>query len=161
MVSGDGKSHVGFLPKNHEERQVPLTTELGVLLADHKKGAVSDHWVFTNEDGKPEGHFLRKFKAIAKRARLNCGQCKVAIREGRYDNRHEVEATCETRPVCEEHYLHRLRKTAATNWLRSGFDLMKIKSWLGHKSLEVTQIYLDSEMHDPEEQTKLDRAGKF
>lgn len=47
------------------------------------------------------------------------------------------------------------------NWLRSGFDLMKIKNWLGHKSLEVTQIYLDSEMHDPEEQKKLDRAGKF
>ena len=37
---------------------------------------------------------------------------------------------------------------------------MKIKNWLGHKSLEVTQIYLDSEMHDPEEQAKLDRAGK-
>jgi integrase len=160
-VSGDGKSDVAFLPKNHEERQVPLTTELGSLLTDRKKHAVSERWVFTNEDGKPEGHFLRKFKAIAKRAGLNCGQCKVAIREGRYDNRHEVEVTCETRPVCEEHYLHRLRKTAATNWLRSGFDLMKIKNWLGHKSLEVTQIYLDAEMHDPEEQRKLDAAGRF
>ena len=38
---------------------------------------------------------------------------------------------------------------------------MKIKSWLGHKSLEVTQIYLDSEMHDLKEQQKLDRAWKF
>jgi integrase len=161
MVSGEGKSDVAFVPKNHEERQVPLTTELGSLLADHKKRVMSDRWVFTNEDGKPEGHFLRKFKAIAKRAGLNCGQCKTTIREGRYDNRHEVEATCDSRPVCEEHYLHRLRKTAATNWLRSGFDLMKIKTWLGHKSLEVTQIYLDSEMHDPEEQKKLDHAGKF
>ena len=160
-VSGEGKSDVGFVPKNHEERQVPLTTELGSLLADHKKHALSDRWVFTNEDRKTEGHFLRKFKAIAKRAGLNCGRCKVTIREGRYDNRHGVEATCKFRPVCEEHYLHRLRKTAATNWLRSGFDLMKIKTWLGHKSLEVTQIYLDSEMHDPEEQKKLDRAGKF
>ena len=160
-VSGNGKSDVAFVPKNHEERQVPLTTELGSLLAGHKKRAVSDRWVFTNEDGKPEGHSLRKFKAIAKRAGLNCGQCKVAIREGRYDNRHEVEVTCDTRPVCEEHYLHRLRKTAANNWLRSGFDLMKIKSRLGHKSLEVTQIYLDAEMHDPEEQKKLDRAGQF
>lgn len=160
-VTGEGKSDVAFVPKNHEERQVPLTTELGSLLAEHKKQAVSDRWVFTNEGAKPEGHFLRKFKAIAKRAGLNCGHCKVAIREGRYDNRHEAQVTCETRPVCEEHYLHRLRKTAATNWLRSGFDLMKIKSWLGHKSLEVTQIYLDSEMHDPEEQKKLDRAGRF
>jgi hypothetical protein len=38
---------------------------------------------------------------------------------------------------------------------------MKIKSWLGHKLLEVTQIYLDSEMHDPQEWKELDRAGKF
>ncbi len=123
-MSGEGKSDVGFVPKNHEERQVPLTTELGALLADHKKHAASDRWVFTNEDGKPEGHFLRKVKVIAKRAGLNCGQCKRTIREGRYDNRHKVETTCESRPVCEEHHLHRLRKTAATNWLRSGFDLM-------------------------------------
>jgi integrase/recombinase XerD len=160
-VTGEGKSDVAFVPKNQEERQVPLTTELGSLLAEYKKHAASDRWVFTSEDGKPEGHFLRKFKAIAKRAGLNCGHCKKTIRVGRYDNRHEMEATCATQPMCEEHYLHRLRKTAATNWLRSGFDLMKIKSWLGHKSLEVTQIYLDAEMHDPEEQKKLDRAGKF
>src|SRR6267154_3739764 len=39
-VSGDGKSDVAFLPKNHEERQVPLTTELGLLLADHNKYAI-------------------------------------------------------------------------------------------------------------------------
>ena len=160
-VSGEGKSDVAFVPKNHEERQVPLTTELGSLLAEYRKTSKSDRWVFTNEDGKPDGHFLRKFKAIAKRAGLNCGQCRTTIREGRYDNRHAVETTCETRPVCEEHYLHRLRKTGATNWLRSGFDLMKIKTWLGHKSLEVTQIYLDSEMHDPQEQRKLDAAGRF
>lgn len=160
-VSGEGKSDVAFVPKNHEERSVPLTTELGSLLAEHKKHATSERWVFTNGDGKPESHFLRKFKAIAKRAGLNCGHCKATIREGRYDNRRTLEVTCKTRPICEEHYLHRLRKTAATNWLRSGFDLMKIKSWLGHKSLEVTQIYLDAEMHDPDEQRKLDRAGTF
>jgi integrase len=72
-ASGEGKSDVAFIPKNHEERSVPLTTELGSLLAEHKKHAVSDRWSFTNEDGNPEGHFLRKFKAIAKRAGLNCG----------------------------------------------------------------------------------------
>jgi integrase/recombinase XerD len=161
-VTGEGKSDVGFVPKNHEERSVPLTTELGRLLAEHKKRtSTHDRWVFINSDGKPDSHFLRRFKAIAKRAGMNCGQCRATIREGRYDNRKEVEVTCKTRPICEEHYLHRLRKTAATNWLRSGFDLMRIKNWLGHKSLEVTQIYLDAEMHDPQEQEKLDHAGKF
>jgi integrase len=41
--------------------------------------------------------------------------------------------------------LHRLRKTAATSWLRAGFDLPTIQRWLGHKSLAITQIYLEDE----------------
>jgi integrase len=69
-VSGEGKSDVSFLRKNHEERSVPLTTELGALLAEHKKHAASDRWVFTNADGKPDGHVLRKFKIIANPRRL-------------------------------------------------------------------------------------------
>jgi hypothetical protein len=48
------------------------------------------------------------------------------IQVGRYDNCHAIEVNCETQPVCEEHYLYRLRKTAATNWLRSGFDLISL-----------------------------------
>jgi hypothetical protein len=38
---------------------------------------------------------------------------------------------------------------------------MKIMNWLGHKSLEVTQISLDAEMRDPEGQHRLDAAGRF
>jgi len=159
IVTGEGKADVAFVPKNHEERSVPLTTELVSLLTDYKKRATSTRWVFTNVEGNPEGHFLKKFKAIAKRAGLNCGNCVTTVRVGRYDNRHDAQISCANRPSCDDHYLHRLRKTAATNWLRSGFDLMRIKTWLGHKSLEVTQIYLDAEMHDPDEQAKLDRAG--
>jgi integrase/recombinase XerD len=113
-----------------------------------------------NEDGKPEGHFLRKFKAVAKRAGLNCGRCKTTIRDEKYDNRTEITVICETRPVCGKHYLHRLRKTAATRWLRSGIDIMRIKTWLGHKNLNVTQIYLSDESA-PDEQHKIDTAGRF
>jgi integrase len=36
-VTGEGKADVAFVPKNHEERSVRLTTELGSLLAEHKK----------------------------------------------------------------------------------------------------------------------------
>jgi integrase len=54
-VSGEGKSDVAFLPKNHEERQVPLTTELGALSADHKTHAASDRWVFTMKMANPKG----------------------------------------------------------------------------------------------------------
>jgi integrase len=161
-VTGKGKSDVSFVPKNHEQRWIPLTTELFELLKDRKAEAKHRRWIFVNENGDPEGHFLRKFKAIAKRAGLNCGRCKTTIREGKYHLRKPREVTCATRPVCEKHYLHRLRKTCATRWLRNGINLMDIKTWLGHKSLAVTQLYLaDSEQIDPGVQAKLDKAGRF
>jgi integrase/recombinase XerD len=160
-VTGKGKADVGFVPKSHEAREVPLTTELVKLLKEYKKKAPSDRWIFVNTEGNPNGHALRGLKRIAKRAGMNCGQCRTTVREGRYDNRKEVPLSCATTPTCAEHYLHRLRKTAATNWLRAGFDARRIQHWLGHKSLEVTQLYLDAGMHDSDEQAKLDRAGKF
>jgi integrase len=64
--------------------------------------------------------------------------------------------------VCKEHYLHRLRKTCATRWLRAGINLRDIQKWLGHKSLEVTQIYLEGSVTaDAGMQQKLDSAGAF
>jgi hypothetical protein len=36
--------------------------------------------------------------------------------------------TCETRPVCEDHYLHRLRKTAAAKSPRRSFFALRIPS---------------------------------
>jgi integrase/recombinase XerD len=158
-VTGDGKQDVNFVPKNHEERWIPLTTELHDLLKEHKSKSKT-RWIFTNEDGKPEGHFLRKFKAIAKKAGLNCGHCKTTMTDGKYHLRKRAEVTCAARPVCEKHYLHRLRKTCATRWLRNGINLMDIRTWLGHASLAVTQIYLaDSENIDSNMQARLDKAG--
>jgi integrase len=158
-VTGEGKEDVGFVPKSHEERWIPLTTELYKVL---KERTESKRWIFSNEDGNPEGHFLRKFKSIAKKAGLNCGLCKTSIMEGKYHLRKPTAVCCETRPVCEKHYLHRLRKTAATRWLRNGINLMDIKTWLGHESLAVTQIYLEDSMDvDETLQAKLDKAAAF
>lgn len=160
-VTGNGKEDVNFVPKNHEERWIPLTTELFDILQRRRKTA-KHRWIFTAEEGKPEGHFLRKFKAVAKKAGLNCGLCRTTITDGKFHLRKKVEVTCATRPVCEKHYLHRLRKTAATRWLRAGINLMDIKTWLGHSSLAVTQLYLEDSMHiDDAMQSKLDRAAKF
>lgn len=144
-VTGDGKQDVNFVPKNHEERNAPLSTELCELLEKRKNATgANDRWIFENADGNPDGHFLRKFKAIAKKAGLNCGRCKKTINTGRYEKT-ATDVTCKTHPVCDKHYLHRLRKTAATRWLRAGFDLETIRVWLGHKSLAVTQLYLQDE----------------
>jgi integrase/recombinase XerD len=159
-VTGNGKDDANFVPKNHEERMAPLSTELCELLEKRKKAAGNERWIFPNSDGNPDGHFLRKFKAIAKKAGLNCGRCKTTLNTGRYEKT-ATDVTCKSHPVCEKHYLHRLRKTAATRWLRAGFDLETIRVWLGHKSLAVTQLYLQDESRTSRTtQERLDKAAK-
>ena len=129
-----------FSPKSHETRLIPLTRELMDMLNARRKSSKSQ-WIFPNEWGDPEGHFLRKFKAIAKEAGLNCGECETTISEGRF-TKHSAEVSCLTRPVCDKHYLHRLRKTCATFWHEKHIPIRTIQYWLGHKSLETTQKYL-------------------
>jgi integrase len=133
-----------FSPKNHERREVPLTRELVDLLTARKKASKSN-WIFPNENGDPEGHFLRKFKKIAFEAGLNCGKCKTTRQEGRYDKK-TVEKVCSTyNEGCELHYLHRLRKTRATFWHTHQVPLRTIQYYLGHKDLNTTQKYLGIE----------------
>src|SRR5260370_21571794 len=79
-VTGDDKQDVNFVPKNHEERWIPLTTELFELLKARKAKSKS-RWIFVNKDGQPEGHFLRRFKAIAKEAGVKCGRCTPILPE--------------------------------------------------------------------------------
>jgi integrase/recombinase XerD len=116
-----------FTTKNHKTRRVPLTRELVDMLRKRQKSSKSP-WIFPNDDGELEGHFLRKFKKIAYRAGLNCGHC---------------EPDCSDSPEgCEKHYLHRLRKSRATFWHENGVSLRTIQNWLSHESLETTMQYL-------------------
>ena len=150
------KEDVGFTPKSHESRTIPLPGPLVELLKKRREKAPHKRWIFVNERGNPENHFLRKLKAIAKRAGLNCGNCRTTITEGRYQKR-QVEITCETYPVCEHFILHRFRKTCATRWMNNNVPVRTIQHWLGHKSLETTMIYLG--VQDSEQlQSQIDEA---
>jgi integrase len=41
-------------------------------------------------------------------------------------------------------------------------NIRKIQSWLGHSSLEVTQLYLDDvSPNGDDEQSKIDKAGRL
>jgi integrase/recombinase XerD len=133
------KDDVGFTPKSHQSRTVPLPTSLVEVLRARKKNAPHSRWIFVNRDGGPDNHFLRKLKQIARRAGLNCGHC-----DG-----------CKASGECEHFYLHRLRKTCATRWLEAGATVRQIQIWLGHKSLETTQRYLGEGKKD---QAIIDKA---
>jgi integrase len=135
------KTDVGFTPKKHESRDVKMPTELVEMLRKRQKHALHQRWLFINGGGKPEGHFLEKFKRIALQAGVNCGNCTAPWTAGRFPTR-KITVTCKTRPVCEHHYLHRLRKTCASNWEAKGVPVRTIQYMLGHKSLETTMRYL-------------------
>jgi integrase/recombinase XerD len=98
--------------------------------------------VFPNEQDDPEGHFLRKFKKIAFKAGLNCGECRTTRNEGRYEKTAVDKCCKDYSEGCEKHYLHRLRKTCATFWHTQGMSLRTIQHLLAHESLETTQKYL-------------------
>jgi integrase len=136
------KPDVGFTPKKHESRDVKMPTELIELLRERKKHAPHSRWIFVNDEGRPDNHFLRKFKRIALRAGANCGNCVGAWTAGRYHTTRKIETTCRAHPVCEHHYLHRLRKTCASNWEAKQVPVRTIQYMLGHKSLETTMRYL-------------------
>jgi integrase/recombinase XerD len=136
------KKDVGFTPKNHERRDVPMPKSLVALLKERKKNAPHSRWIFVNGDGNPEGHFLKKLKRLALKAGINCGECVTTVNKGRYDSKRPVEVSCKTDPVCEHIFLHRLRKTCASRWEASAIPVRTIQHYLGHKSLETTMIYL-------------------
>jgi integrase/recombinase XerD len=135
------KPEAGFTPKKHESRYVKIPTELVEVLKQRKKHAPHARWIFVNGGGKPEGHFLEKLKRIALRAKSNCGNCTAPWTEGRYPTR-KITVTCKSHSVCQHHYLHRLRKTCASNWEAKQVPVRTIQYMLGHKSLETTMRYL-------------------
>lgn len=149
------KEDVGFTPKRHESRDIPLPSSLVAALKKRHEKHAGERWVFLSARGNPDNHFLRKLKAIALDAGLNCGHCKTTITVGEGKARHEEHVTCKTHPVCAKFFLHRFRKTCATNWQNAGIPVRTIQHYLGHKSLEVTQKYLG--VTTPS-QSQIDRA---
>jgi len=171
------KLDVGFRLKGKESRDVPLPSSLAKVLKERKKKAPHPRWVFINKEGNPEKHFLRKFKAVAYRAGLNCGHCKSETSLMTKRQRAEIitkvdwenwdkqtkltrTVTCADAPVCQHFYLHRLRKTCATRWHHAGVPVRTIQAWLGHKSLEVTQRYLGvADLHSPKVRQMVEAAA--
>lgn len=124
-VSVREKKHLGFSPKDAEERTVPLPNGLADKLAEWQKANPKKRLVFGTRSDKPDNHFLEYLKAIAKEAGLNCGAC----------------AACKERGECERFFLHKFRASYATRVL-SKTDVRTVMKLMGHSDLASTMRYL-------------------
>jgi integrase/recombinase XerD len=126
-----------FEVKDFEERVVPLTDALIEMLCEHRKRHPTARLLFPRADGTPDHHLIRRLKALALKAGLNCGRC---VKKNKKTG--ELK-TCDQFPVCKEWTLHRFRKTFATMHSEAGVRLETISGWLGHADLETTKAYLE------------------
>jgi integrase/recombinase XerD len=122
-----------FKPKNYEERSVPLPTTLIQQLqaAKERLNAQPAQLVFPNSKGRPNTETDMIVKRVAERAKLNCGQCIT-----KHGNR------CADGPYCQHYFLHKFRHTFATEHLRHGVDIRTLQTWMGHRDIKSTMVYL-------------------
>jgi integrase/recombinase XerD len=137
------KPEHGFYPKNYQERTVPIVPSLAKMLLGRRRRYAGEFFIFPTSDfnaalgkqgGKRDRHMLDRLKKLARRAGLNCGQCKGTVRS--------KPVTCRTHAICQQFGLHRFRHTYATQVLHDGVDLLSVQKLLGHKDLESTRKYL-------------------
>ena len=109
--------------KSAKDRFIPIPAKPVWKIKDRmrQRNTQPHDLVFPNGQGKPDGHFLRKVKAIAKKAGI------------------------------EEAELHRFRKTYADTLHEEGVSVNTIRIRLGHESLDVTLAYLKGKDAESEE----------
>jgi integrase/recombinase XerD len=129
-----------FHPKNWEEREVPVPDVLIRMLQSFRpREAGPDEPVFPSAAGNPDGAMLEKLKAVAWRAKLNCGHCSTP---------HKLEDgsvrvnRCSAGPFCSRWFLHKFRHTYATRHLQDGIDIRTLQQWMGHRDIASTMVYL-------------------
>jgi len=122
-----------FRPKNWEERVVPLPSALIDQLRQIKerRNALPAQLLFPNKRGNPNSENDTIVKRVAHRAKLNCGQCVT-----KHGNR------CAEGPYCHHFFLHKFRHTFATEHLRHGVDIRTLQTWMGHRDIKSTMVYL-------------------
>jgi integrase len=114
------KPHWGYMPKTGQTRNVLISKELMDRLQQRKAAARPSRLLFGTREGKPDFHFWDRLKAVAKKAGLD-------------------PATV---------WIHKLRATAATHWLRSkglggmGWDIGFVRQQLGHDDYRSIERYI-------------------
>jgi integrase/recombinase XerD len=121
----------GFIPKNWEQREVPIPDRLAASLKSHlSRQRGKSLLLFPTSGGLPNYHFLVLCKNVAFRAGLNCGRCEKGDR------------SCADSACCDNWFLHKFRCTFATMHLQAGVDICTVQKWMGHNNLGSTTRYL-------------------
>lgn len=120
-------AHVRCHGKGRKERCTPLTKQTAATLETwlRERGGSADDAIFPNARGgslSPDGvqYMLAKHVTVAQQSCPSLKHKRVSP--------------------------HVLRHTAAMELLQAGVDRSVIALWLGHESLETTQIYLDANL---------------
>ena len=123
IIFGAG-AHVRVIGKGRKERCTPIARSIvAVLKAWLRERQRGDGHVFPNAQGERLSvhgvqYLLNKHRAVASVACPSLKQKRVTV--------------------------HRLRHTMAMDLLQAGVDRAVIALWLGHESVETTQIYLEA-----------------
>jgi len=131
LVLGAG-AHLRVLGKGRKERCTPIAkptlTVLKAWLRERQRGAAQI--LFPSAKGeRPSVHGVQY---LLNKHRLAASTSCPSLRQKRVT-------------------VHRLRHTMAMDLLQSGVDRSVIALWLGHESVETTQIYLDASLAMKEE----------
>jgi len=126
-VSAGLGAHVRCMGKGRKERATPLTRPVAKTLARwmQEQGEEPRKFVFPNRHGgRLSADALQKI--VRKQAGRASGRC----------------ATLAGKRVSP----HVLRHTAAMELMQAGVDSVMIGLWLGHATLETTQVYLEANL---------------
>lgn len=117
------KPALGFTPKSHEERTIPLADPLVTSLRGRRTQHPDARYIFG--DGLiPIRSPKERLKSIALAAGLNCGEC--ASKRGQ---------SCRNHACCAKFSCRKVRRTFATLQHRNGVDARTLQHHLGHKSI--------------------------
>ena len=126
LTLGTG-AHIRVIGKGRKERCVPLTRQTVAVLKA---------WLREPAKNRTETLFPN-----ARGGRLCADGVQYLL--AKY-----IAAACKTCPSLQQKRVspHSLRHTAAMELLQAGVDRAVIALWLGHESVETTQIYLDADL---------------
>jgi integrase len=123
-----GKRHWGWKVKDSEMRDIPIRSNVLEHLKAWRAQHLKTRLIVGTSSDKPNQHFLRTLKRLARREGLNCGECDGCGTELQ---------------ECENWTLHKLRRTFCTTVLRSGkVDPRTLQAWMGHSELSTTLRYM-------------------